>query len=854
MWRITRKEIAAHKLRFVLLALAVILGVAFMSGTQVLTATINKSFDDLFADINRGTDAVVRAPEVLKSDFGPGGGTRPRIAASVADLVRRAPGVEAAEGNVQLDYAQIVDKNRKAIGNPGSGAPSLGFGWDPNPRINPFHVVPPGRPPAADDEVVIDKHTADDAKFHIGDRAEILTPKPPKTYRIVGIAKFGTADSLLGASAALFTLPEVQRIADAPNQFDQVSAVAATGVTQEQLKANIQSTLAQRPDLNLEVLTGKELTKENQDDVHKAIGFFSTALLIFALVALLVGMFIIYNTFSIIVAQRKREMALLRAIGASRTQVLGAVIGESVVVGLVASALGVAGGVLLAAGLKAVLAAFGLDIPASGIVLPTSAIVTGLAAGTLITIFSAVFPARQAARVPPIAAMRDVALERPPNRGLRLAMGGGLTILGIVVLFLGLGGSGIALVGLGALLVLIGVFVLGPLFARGFSRAIGAPIAAIKGMTGKLARENAARNPKRTATTASALMIGVALVGFITIFAASAKASVSAAIDNTLKTDYVVTGGQGSPTLSPALDREIAALPVIQASTPLRAGQAKIDGSTVQVEAADPTTASQLIDVKPLAGNFETLTANGLAVSKDKADSKHWAIGSQVDAQFVKTGKTPVLLTIQMIYKEKLLAGDYFMSLTSFENYFKDQLDFVIFAKLRPGITAEEGRAALEPVVAKYPNADLKDNAQYKADQEAQVTQIVNLVYALLFLAVFIALIGIVITLLLSIYERTRELGLLRAVGTSRSQVRSIVRWESVIISLLGTLVGLVVGVFFGWSVVQALKDEGFDKFAVAPVQLVVVVIIAAILGVVAAIWPARRASKLDVLLAIGQE
>jgi len=854
MWRITRKEIASHKLRFVLLALAVVLGVAFMSGTRVLTATINKSFDDLFADINRGTDAVVRAPAVLKSDFG-GGGQRPPIPASVADLVRGVSGVAAAEGNVQLDYAQIVDKQHKAIGNPGQGAPSLGFGWNANPRLNPFHLVAPGRPPSTGDEVVIDKHTADKAKLHLGDSVEILTQKPPKSYRIVGIAKFGTADSLLGASASLFTLPEVQRIADAPGQFDEVGVVAVSGVTQDQVKANIQTTLARRPDLNLEVLTGKELTKENQNNVHKAISFFSTALLIFALVALLVGMFIIYNTFSIVVAQRKREMALLRAIGASRRQVLGAVIGESVVVGVVASAAGVAGGVLLAEGLKAVLAAFGVDIPAAGIVLPTSAIVTGLLVGTLITVFSAVFPARQAARVPPIAAMRDVAIERPPRRLVRLVMGGVLTIGGIAVLFAGLfAGSGILFVGIGALLVLIGVFVLGPLFARAFSRAIGAPIAAVKGMTGKLARENASRNPKRTATTASALMIGVALVGFITIFAASAKASVSSAIDSTLKTDYVITGGQGSPTLSPALDQEIAALPVIQTSTPLRGNQAKIAGSTQQVVAADPQAASQLIDLKPVAGGFDALTPDGLAISKDKADSKHWRLGSVVPAQFVKTGLHQVPLTVQMIYKERLLAGDFLMSLSGFEKYFKDQLDFVIFAKLKPGVTPDAGRAALEPVVAKYPNATLKDNAQYKADQVAQVNQIVNLVYALLFLAVFIALIGIVITLLLSIYERTRELGLLRAVGTSRAQVRSIVRWESVIISLLGTVVGLVVGLFFGWSVVLALKSQGFNKFAIAPGQLLVVVIIAAVLGVGAAIWPARRASRLDVLRAIGEE
>ncbi len=690
MWKITRKEIGAHKLRFVLLSLAVILGVAFMSGTQVLTATINKSFDDLFANINRGTDAVVRAPEVIKSDFGPS--QRPRIPASIEGIVRRAPGVEAAEGGVSFQPAQIVDKKNKALGDPGQGAPSLGLDWGANARLNPFHLVPPGRAPSTNDEVVIDKHTAEKAKFHIGDSVEILIPPGPKTYHIVGIAKFGTADSLLGASAALFTLPEVQRIANAPNQFDQISAVAAPGVSQQQLKQNIQATLAQRPDLTLEVVTGKELTKENQDDVHKAIGFFSKALLIFALVALLVGSFIIYNTFSIIVAQRKREMALLRAIGASRRQVLGAVIGESVVVGLFASAVGVAGGVLLAAGLKALLAAFGLDIPASGIVLPTSAIVTGMVAGTLITVFSAVFPARQAARVPPIAALRDVALERPPRRVVRLAMGGGLTILGIVVLFLGLSGGGIGLVGLGALLVLIGVFVLGPLFARGFSRAIGAPIAAIKGMTGKLARENAARNPKRTATTASALMIGVALVGFITIFAASAKASVGAAIDSTLTTDYVITGSQGAPTLSPTLGDEIKRSDVIQAATPLRFGQAKFDGVTHQVQAADPTVASQLFDLKPVAGSFEALTASGLAISKHTADDKHWNIGTQIDAQFVKTGKDTVPLTVQMIYKERLLAGDYFLSLDAYKQYFKDQLDFLIFAKLKPGVTPEQGR------------------------------------------------------------------------------------------------------------------------------------------------------------------
>ncbi len=854
MWKVTRKGLAGHKLRFLLTALAVVLGVSFIAGTLVLTATIQQTFDDLFANINRGTDAAVRSANVIKGDFG--NDQRANVPASLVDVVKQTPTVEDAVGNIQ-PYAQAVDNNDKAIG--GNGPPTFGVGWDPNPKLNQFHIVA-GHEPQQADEVVVDKGTADKGHFQVGQKVTILTTKAPKQYVLTGIAKFGTVDSLAGASIVLFTPAEVQRVAGVHDKFSQISVVARPGVSQNQVKQDIQTTLAQDNQTGYQVITGKALTKENQDAVHKALGFISTALLVFAFVALIVGMFIIYNTFSIVVAQRMREMALLRAIGASKRQVLASVIGESVVVGILASAVGVVAGIGLSIGLKAVMNAVGFQIPGSGVVLHPSAVVIGLLVGTIVTIISAVVPARQAARVPPIAAMRAVALERPINRFRRLGIGGLILTLGILALFAGLfGNSGISLVGIGALLMLIGVFVVSPLFARQLARTIGVPLTKLRGIVGSMSRENAARNPRRTATTGAAVMIAVSLVGFITIFAASANASIGSAIDQQLKTDYIVTlkggGGPGGGGLSPALAHKIAALPQIQASTPIRLGSAAITGGNTFLAAVDPAAVGELYDFGVKSGTIAALSApNTIAVSSRKADSKHLKVGSIVPARFVQTGKQN--LKVAFIYKNNTLAGDYIISLTTFEKNFAPQfqLDVQIFAKLKPGVSAAQGRAAIEPLVKPYPNADLKDNAQYKADQKKQVNQVLVLVYVLLFLAVIIAFIGIVNTMTLSIYERTREIGLLRAVGGSRSQVRSMVRWEAVIIALFGTVLGIALALFFGWAVVEALHDQGFTKFSAAPTSLVIIVVITGVATLGWASLPARRAAKLDVLKAVSQE
>ena len=532
------------------------------------------------------------------------------------------------------------------------------------------------------------------------------------------------------------------------------------------------------------------------------------------------------------------------------------VLGESVLVGLIASIVGIVAGVALAVVLKAAMSLIGFDLPGSSIVVHTNAIVIGLIVGLVITVLSAIVPAWQASRVSPVAAMRDVQIERATRRGVRLGIGLTLLALGIVALFVGVSGSvdnGIAYVGIGALVVFVAAFVLGPLFARITSLIVGIPIARLKGITGVLARENAARNPKRTSTTATALIIGIALVGFITIFAASAKASVSRAVDNQFKTDYIIRsgGGFGAGGLSPDLAKRLAALPQIQAVTGLRGTNAAIDGSRTFLTAVEPNAASQMFDFVDVAGSWKSLHDDGVAVSKKKADDHHWALGDPVMVTFVETGKIP--MKIEYIFKENTF-GDYFVSQGAFEKNVTEQLDFFVFAKLKPGVTAQQGRAAISPLLDAYPNAKLQDNAQFKADQAAQVNQFVALVYLLLFFALVIALIGIANTLALSIHERTREIGLLRAVGMSRRQVRSAIRWESVIIALLGAVNGLAIGLFFGWSVVRALRSQGITKFAFAPAQLLVVVIIITGLSVVAAWLPARRAAKLDVLRAVSTE
>jgi len=847
MWKVTLKGIWAKKVRFLLTGVAVMLGVAFVSGTFVLTATISNTFDGLFNDIYQHTDAVVRAKQEF-SGQGFGNEGRGTVSADLLPTVRNAQGVAAADGTVQ-GLAVIVNKKGDALGSNGRGAPTLGFSYIPDRDLSTIHVVQ-GRGPRGPTEVVIDKGSADDAGYKVGDIVPIVTKAGRNDYTLTGIVKFGSTNSLLGATIAAFAPATATRVLGTAGQFQAIDVKADSGVSQDQVVANIRTALEREPGTgNVEVISGKGITAESQSNLKDNLSFFNTFLLIFGVVALLVGSFIIFNTFSIVVAQRSRELALLRAIGAGQRQVLGSVLFEAVLVGIVASIVGFVGGIGLAIGLKALLGALGLDIPASTIVIPATAVIWSFATGMIVTVVAAIAPALRAARIPPIAAMRDSSIDNSSTSPRRAVFGILITLVGVAFLLLGLfGNSGLLSVGVGMGVVFLGVAVLGPMIAAPISGALGIPIEKIKGVTGRIARENAIRNPKRTSATAAALMIGVALVGLITVFAASARTSVNAAIDRSMKADYVVSSpgfGQGSIPLE--AQKSLAQLPEVTSASGVRSGQAKIDGSVQQVVAADPAKIDSLFDLQPKQGDLRDLSANGIAVLDSTASDNGWKIGDTVPITFAQTGQQE--FKVESIYQQSGFTN-YVITIDAYEKNFTDQFDFQVYVSTKGGVTPEN-TAAIKKVMHQYPGPKVETRDQYKASQAAQINQFLNLVYVLLFFAIIIALFGIANTLGLSIIERRHELGLLRAVGMTRRQLRSSVRWESVIIALLGTLLGLVIGVVFAWAMVKALADQGIDKFSIAPAQLLLIVILAALFGVLAAAWPARRAAKLDVLASI---
>jgi putative ABC transport system permease protein len=852
MWRITAKGVVAHRVRYALTALAVLIGVAFIAGTLVLSDTINATFNGLYDQIYQGTGAVVRA----KQPFNPGTNftnQRDRIDASLGVAIRRVPGVAAVAPDIE-GYAQLVGKDGKAIGKSSNGPPTLGVAWTDVAALNPMRLLAGGRPPATTTQVVIDKHSADVGHFRVGDKVEILSQLPPSAYTITGVATWGGADSPLGATIAAFEPGTAARVLGVPGKVNAINVQAAPGVSQAELVHRIQGVVH---DPKIEVVTGAAVTLEAQNAVHQMLSFVSAFLLIFAFIALFVGSFIIFNTFSIIVAQRKRELALLRAVGASRRQIVLSVLGESLVVGALASAVGVVVGVGLAVLLKAGLSALGFDLPASGLVLETRTIVVGLVAGTAITVVAAVAPARHAARIPPVTAMQDVVATPRRVSTWRGVRGTLLTTVGAGVLAIGLYGhvgNRVAVVGVGAIALFVGVASLGPLIARPATRLIGAPLA-WRHTTGRIARQNAMRNPARTASTAAALMIGVALVSLITILASSAKASVDSLVDTAMKADFVVNSGSyagGASGLSPRLEPTLSSLPQVELASGVRSGTVQIDGKTTPILAADPAKVGELIDIGVTEGAMSAMTGKGIAVSTQVAGSRNLRLGSPVVVTFPTTGRKT--FDVQVVYSARALAGDYVLPVAAAAANFPESLDLQIFVKLAPGVSAAAGRSAIEQVLAPYPTATLQDQTQFKAQQARQVDQILNLVYGLLGLAVVIALIGIANTLGLSIYERNRELGLLRAVGTTRGQLRSMVRLESLVIAMFGSLEGLVLGVVLGAVVVAALGSLGITTLAVPILNLVVVTLVAGLAGLLAAIRPSRRAARLDILRTVAAE
>ena len=847
MFKVAVRGVLAHKLRLALTALSIVLGVGFVVGTYVLTDTIDRTFTDLFSQTTKGIDVAVRTSEAFTGEAGE---QRAPVPAAVLDDVRAVPGVQVAEGSM-VGYAQFVAKD----GNPVTtgGAPTLGFSISEAPELREATSLRHGALPTHADDVVVDANTAEEHDFAIGDRVRILFQGSPAEFTISGIIGFGTADNLAGATLAGFTPDTAKRVLNRPDRFDEIDVVAAPGVDKEALREQVADAVGP----TYQTLTGKQLADESAKAVGQFTEFINYALLTFAFIALFVGSFLIVNTFSIILAQRTRELALLRCIGAGQSQVLGMVLIEALFIGLVGAVVGLGVGVLVALGLRGAFATIGADLPSGGLVVEPRTIVVGLVVGVAVTLLASLIPALKAIRVPPVAALREQVITPRTKAGwLRTTIGTFVTLAGVALLFAGLyvlDDNELITVGAGAVVLFLGIAVLSPLVARPLARFLGWPFARWAGEPGVIARGNAMRSPRRTASTAAALMIGLALVSLVTIFADSIKLSVSTTLEETIAADYILTGPSATSLgFSPELADKLGAQDEIDSAAGVRLGIAKIDGADQQLYGVDPAAYDRTVRTVTDAGRMTDLAGGGIAVRADLAERNGWRVGDRVPMTFPLGGESAE--TVKAVYQDNEINGPLLLSLTDYERHYADQLDLLALVKAAPGASADVSRDAVERVVADFPGVQVRDQAQYKEEQFRQINQLLVLFYLLLALAVVIAFIGIVNTLALSVLERVRELGLLRALGMTRTQLRSMIRWEAVIIAVLGAVLGLVVGTFLGWTLVRALRDQGITEFGLPVGSLLIFVAAAAVAGVLAAVLPGRRAARLDILRAITTE
>ncbi len=839
MWRVTLKGLLAHKLRLALTALAIVLGVTFIAGTFVLTDTLHQTFNTLFGNIYQNIDFQVRGV----AQFGSGGNaTRNAVPESLVSRVRSVTGVEAAGGSV-TGYAQYISHDGKAITT--GGAPTLGVSFDPNQQISVLHLTQ-GTGPTTSRDVVMDLGTAQKYDFKVGQRVRILLEGPTRTFTITGLARFGTADNLAGATLAAFNVPTAQSLLGDVGKFDDINVVAQPGAN----KAEVQHAIARVLPRGVEVVSAQTVINEQTSQVSQALGFFNTALLVFGFIALFVGAFTILNTFSIIVGQRTRELALLRIVGASRRQVFRSVLGEAAVVGLVSSLIGLGLGVLAALGLEALLSGFGVTLPSGPIVFEPRTVVVCLVVGVGVTVVSAISPARRAVRIPPVAAVSDQQAEADISLRRRFTWGFVITLAGVAALAYGLTKPVVGLVGLGAVLIFIGVARLAPAVARPISSFIGRPLARILGMSGRLGRENSMRSPRRTAQTASALMVGLALVSAIAVFGASLSKSATSSVDDAISADIIVTtpnNAQGG--FSNAVAPVAAAVPGVIATSTVYQGQFELQGQLQSLTATSTRETSRTVILNMTEGSAAALAAGELLIDTTTASSKHLAVGDVVPVKFAKTGRS--MLRIGGIFKANALLGSYLVGDGFFLTHFSNQLPVAVLLRTDGSAGVDQ---QVKTALGAYPNLRVQTKAQFEQSQQAQVNQLLGLVYALLGLAVIIALIGIVNTLMLSVFERTHEIGLLRAVGMKRRQIRAMIRSESVILAVFGAIIGIVVGTALGIALASSLRAQGITDIAVPVSSLVVFLVLAAILGLIAASWPARRAARLDILAAIAAD
>ncbi|MGW1054144.1 ABC transporter permease [Streptomyces sp. NPDC002586] len=842
MFRTALRNVLAHKARLLMTVLAVMLGVAFVSGTLVFTNTISDAYQKSSAKGFDQVDVAVRP--TYQDSTGDKVGRTPDLTQALLDKAAKVPGAASATGVVS-GFTAVADKDGKLLG--GDWQSAGGNYWGAKDARYPLVS---GHAPHGKGEVLLDSKTAKRAGYQVGDTVRLSVDGPVLTPTISGIFTTDDGNVAAGGSLALFDTPTAQKLFGKKGGYDEIDVKAAAGTSQSALKSALDSAL---PSHLVETTTGKQLADAQAKQIADSMSGLKQSLLVFAGIALFVGTFIIANTFTMLVAQRTRELALLRAVGASRRQVTRSVLIEAFAVGTVAGVTGLAAGIGIGAGLRSLLGSFGASVPDGPLVISPGTVVSALAVGILITMLAAWLPGRRAAKIPPVAAMSSVhAMATAKSLVLRNTLGslfaaaGVATVVGATTMD---ADSAQGPMGLGAVLLIIGVFILTPLLSRPLIAA-AAPVLRVFGVSGKLARQNSVRNPRRTAATASALMIGLTLITGMTVMAGSLQTAIDKMASSAIRADYVVSMANRSP-LSPDVARKVAASDGVTASSPLRNAVSRIDGKSEYLTGVNGSAIGKLTDLKVDNGTFK-VGGSQVVVDKDRAKEYGWTPGSHFTAHF-EDGKAQTL-TVAGVYEGNDMIHGIMLDNKVLTPHLKDPADMQVMVKTANG-ASEAAKDKLVQALGANPAIKIQDKQDISNSIAQIFTTMLNMLYGLLGMAVIVAILGVINTLAMSVFERSQEIGMLRAIGLDRKAVKRMVRLESLVISLFGGVLGIGLGVFFGWAAGQLLGTKMPTYELVLPWgRMAIFLLLAGGVGVLAALWPARRAAKLNMLAAIKAE